>query len=96
MTEHTYSKELDALRKDLGRLQSDVQSLTQAFADDARSNARGALHQVSEQAGDIAGRTRHAYRYGVNEVQHEVERHPLASLLTAAGVGFVVGTLARR
>ncbi|MFW6027742.1 MAG: DUF883 family protein [bacterium] len=96
MTEHSYSKEIDALRKDLGRLQSDLQSLTRAFADDARLTAWGAVHQASEQAGELAHRTGQAYRSGVDEVQHEISRHPMASLLTAAGLGFVVGSLARR
>lgn len=96
MTEHDYSRELEALRHDLGRIQSDLQALTRAFAEDARVTTRGTMHQVSRQAGDIAHRTRDAYRSSVDEVQHEVERHPLASLLTAAGIGFVVGSLARR
>ncbi len=96
MTEHNYSKDIEALRKDLGKLQSDLESLTRAFAEDARLTARETLHQVSEQASDVAHRTGRAYRSGVEEVSQEVSRHPFASLLTAAGIGFVLGTLARR
>lgn len=96
MTEHNYSKEIETLRKDLGQLQSDLQALTRAFADDAGLAARDTVHRISEQTGDIAHRTRQAYRSGMNDVSDEVGRHPLASLLTAAGVGFIVGSLARR
>lgn len=96
MTEHDYARDIDTLRRDLGRLQSDLQSLTRAVSQDARLKTRGAFEDISEQADDVARRTRRAYQHGVSEVSHEIERHPFASLLTAAGLGFVVGTLARR
>ena len=95
-TARDYSSEIDKLSKDLSAVRSDIKTLTQAMSSDVRNGAGKFAETVSARAHTMAESAREVGKEGIATVSHQVEQRPLTSVLTAAGVGFVIGALLRR
>ena len=88
--------EVEALKEDMKAVRKDIVALTQALSNEARGSLNRAAHSVSDSAHAASQAAQQAGREGVAAVSRQVETHPVTSLLTAAGVGFMLGLLLRR
>jgi ElaB/YqjD/DUF883 family membrane-anchored ribosome-binding protein len=83
------NEELAKLRKDIETLQSDVGSLLEALKSrsveegrDAMERAKKAGQALKSEAADLKERA-----------EGHASEHPITTLLTSFGLGFVIGTL---
>jgi ElaB/YqjD/DUF883 family membrane-anchored ribosome-binding protein len=87
------NKEMNQIKADINALREDVASLVRALKDAGMEQGRQAYDQAYEsvrQAGESVGnRASDAY----SAFGREVEQRPLTSVLSAFGIGFVVGML---
>ncbi len=84
------------LRRNLSALRKDLAALTQALTDDARSRVNSAAQAATEGIRAARKDIEDKGRESVAAVSHQVQENPITSILTAAGVGFVLGALLRR
>jgi len=100
MTDDTLAKELESLKADISKLRADVADLTSALkgvAAEKADTANAKLHEEIREARDeLRRRIKHAREYGeqrVDEFENQVGEHPVGSVLTAFGIGFVIAKL---
>lgn len=103
MAERDLQKEFDALKRDLNRVQTDLKKLTETggeMASEALQSARAKLEEETQRLIErlqiTATEAKVKGQQALHEVEHQVEEHPMASLLTSFGVGFLVGWLISR
>lgn len=91
------------VQEELTRLRADVASLTDSLKDVAAHQAEGLADSVRHGLDGAAQRVKGAskrLRAGAQEaadqLQSNVEEHPIPSVLLALGLGVVVGLLMRR
>ena len=100
MAEDPVRKELEALKADIAKLREDLGALTEAVKEAAgervqgakaraADSARGAWEEVERRLNDVLGQGREA----VDQVEQRIAEHPGGSLLTAFGLGFIIGKL---
>jgi len=96
MATEQINREVDQLKTDIAALRADMSSLIKTLKDAGIDKGREYYDNASDrvhQAGDtVRKRANDAY----SAVGKEVEEHPLTSVLTAFGTGFVVGMLLDR
>lgn len=88
--------ELDNLRKDLGRLSDQVGKTAGAGARAASDETRAEINRLRSELNRLSGYASEHGKATADTVHHQVEQHPLASLATAFGVGFLLGKLLDR
>lgn len=88
--------ELENLRKDLGKLSEQVSKTAGAGAKAASDETRAELNRLRSELNRISGYASDYGKASMENVHHQVEQHPLASLATAFGVGFLLGKLLDR
>ena len=99
----TPTDDFKALREDFDRLRKDVGELADSLKDvgreqaaaagqRARENLNGARERLRDSARAATGQGREYYE----QLEHRVGDHPLSSLVTAFGVGFVLARLLDR
>lgn len=107
----TLRKDLATLRGDVTTLsqtagkttKETIQEIMDA-AKEATTNAKAKLmdeadmlvNRVKSGASDVAGQVKHTGAQVLENVEHQVEEKPMTSVLTALGIGFVVGLLLSR
>lgn len=91
-----YADDVDALRSDLKAVQADLATLTKRLTGDMRNGAHNVAADAT--AAGLAGvaKAQQAGQQGADAISDTVRENPFASIATAAGVGFVIGTLLRR
>ncbi|WP_455384159.1 DUF883 family protein [Acidihalobacter prosperus] len=92
--------DLNALREDFDKLREDVGKLTETLKQLGLDRAHGTQERINERLDearerlrervDAAGQRGRAY---YDQVEGRVGEHPLSSLLTAFGIGFVIAKL---
>ena len=82
--------DLAALRRDFAAMMSQLKAGTVDGVNDAAENAIGKL---SEQASAIYEKARAQSERSARTLGHQVEEHPVASLLIAFGAGFIASKL---
>ncbi|MGA8258722.1 MAG: hypothetical protein WB783_00760 [Arenicellales bacterium] len=85
MANRDINQDVDQLREDLNKLREDVSSLVDTMRKDGAARGRAAYESARESV-DAARET----------LGREIEERPVTSILTAFGVGFVVGLLLDR
>lgn len=96
-------QDVAALRADIEALRSDVSAVTKSLSDLARNRADGlknaarshAEHwrdEIGDTVEDWTGRGRRQ----VDRIEQEVQERPIVSLLTAFGLGLLLGKLLDR
>ncbi|MDW7711579.1 MAG: hypothetical protein SCH98_14010 [Deferrisomatales bacterium] len=97
------SREMEALRADLGKLRADFAGVAEALKDAGHKRADGVregladlLHSVREELQSALDHGKDTGKKSVEAVGHQIGQRPLASLLTAFGVGFVLAKLLDR
>jgi len=93
-------KEVAALKEDMARLREDIAALTRAlgetagdYRDAAREEVLRRAEEAKAQARAQVERARQAGEEMVEEVEQKIVEKPFMSLLTAAGIGFVLARL---
>ena len=86
------SKEFDELKADVAALREDVSSLVGSIRDLAAERARSAGSRVNE----VGHRARARASLARDNLEHQIEERPFASVVTCFGIGFVLGMLLDR
>jgi hypothetical protein len=107
MTEKTHDKELDALKADIGILREEIAGLAAGVKKSAGIHAEQ-LHAAAQQQGPTQGEEGHGvwadllHKFDSSRIQGEkvvrdlsaeVEQHPLASIMAAFGLGYIIAKL---
>ncbi len=96
MADRDLQKEFDALKKDLGALRGDLASLVDQGGDvaaEARRKLEEEVRDLKSRIGEGAAAVKEKGVEMVGAVEDSISDRPLTSVLTAAGVGFLVGWL---
>ncbi|WP_366553149.1 hypothetical protein [Aquibaculum sediminis] len=103
MANDAVDKELQTLRGDLDTLREDVKKLTEQLSRTAKSGASAAseeaqaeLSRLRAELDELYGRAVSGGQASIESMERQVERHPLASLAAAFGVGLLLGKLLDR
>lgn len=87
--------DLTQLREDLARLSETVTSLLTSQAGSARESVRAAATDYYDQGRDALRQVEDQAREYTDELSRTIERNPITAVMTALGVGFVLGLLNR-
>ncbi|MEJ2552790.1 MAG: hypothetical protein P8164_05805 [Gammaproteobacteria bacterium] len=100
MADESIRKEMDALKADIAKLREDIVGLTGAVKGAASENVAGAKAQAEERLheawSDIERRLQDVLAEGkttFNKAEQQVGEHPVGSVLTAFGIGFIIAKL---
>ena len=85
-------EEVVKLRKDMDQLRNDISALTTSFKQLGMQKGREAVARA-RRTGDALREEAGAWRA---KADHEIEQHPLTSVLVSFGVGFLIGMLLDR
>lgn len=85
-------EEVAKLRKDMDQLRADIGTLTTTFKDFGVQKGRAAMARA-KRTGDSLREEADAWRA---RADHEIEEHPMTSVLTSFGIGFLIGMLLDR
>ena len=103
MNENTIQKELEAIRNDLKQLQTDTiklkndsKELTGDVVKVARQKLEEETQKLLSRLQDTAGGFKQQGHEALNRVEKHVEENPMVALLTATGIGFIIGMLISR
>ncbi len=83
------SRDIDKLKSDMDEIRKDVASIARALKD--LGNAK--RQEAYDKAGQFADRARSRAHEYEERMGQEIEERPFASILTAFGIGFVIGKL---
>ncbi|MEW5756784.1 MAG: hypothetical protein AB1810_10815 [Pseudomonadota bacterium] len=100
MADDAIRKELDALKADIAQLRGDIVGLTHAVKGAAsekmastkahtEEQLRGAWQDIEHRLEDLLAQSKAAY----NKAEQKVSEHPVGSVLTAFGLGFIIAKL---
>ncbi|WP_395752453.1 hypothetical protein [Prosthecobacter sp.] len=93
-------KAAEELRAAAAQKASEFRSAAEARAQQIRSSAEQKATDIKEKAGEFADNTLNEARVRFEDLRAEAEKFarekPLQALLTAFGIGFVVGAIVRR
>lgn len=100
MAEDSIRKEMDALKADIAKLREDIAGLTSAVKGAASEKVAGARAQAEERIRgtweDLEQRFEDFLSQGqatFSKAEHQVGEHPVGSVLTAFGIGFIIAKL---
>jgi ElaB/YqjD/DUF883 family membrane-anchored ribosome-binding protein len=100
MSDRNVEQEFDALKSDLGKIGSDLASLTQAIHDFIGQDTQakldklhGATEQAKEEVGTAAAALGERGCKGISSIGNQLRKHPLVSVLIGLAVGVVLGKL---
>jgi len=101
MSEATKAKEA-SVSEEIAVLKQDITRLTAAVADLVKLEANQARGKVEDVVVDLYKEGREALNQAgarakglTDELNHTIERNPTTSVLTALGIGLVIGLLSR-
>ncbi len=100
MADDPVRKELDALKADIAQLRGDIVGLTHAVKGaatekmaESRTHAedrfRGAWQDIEHRLADLLDQSKATF----NKAEQKVGEHPVGSVLTAFGLGFIIAKL---
>lgn len=100
MADRNYDDELQALRDDMARLREDIGRLTHAFSSDIGDQAEDMRRSVEDEFRTrreiLRARLDQARVRGqrkVEDLEESIADHPLGSLATAVGIGFILAKM---
>jgi ElaB/YqjD/DUF883 family membrane-anchored ribosome-binding protein len=96
MQNEEITNELNQLKSDIADLRDDMASLLKALKDAGMDQGRNVYNRASERARRARDQVREQAEDTYSTLGREVEEHPLTSVLTAFGTGFVIGMLLDR
>lgn len=100
MVSNNVQEELQTLKDDVAKLRSDVADLVAMFKDlgvqkvhETRDSIEEELRDQREKLRAEFDRVRERGKGAVDEFEQQVNKHPLGSLLTAFGVGYIIAKM---
>ncbi len=87
-----HEKDIHALKGDMDSLKADISSLSDSVKHQTRHQARAGYAKAQE----YGQKARHQAEHGAQVFEDQIEERPLVSVLTAFGVGFILGKLLDR
>lgn len=95
LAQRRIKRDLEALQGDLNKLLDDYREVASTEADNTTQQATGGkveqLRKVIDRAEESAKRLRGEMVETSKKVEKSIEDHPIASVCTALGVGFLLG-----
>ena len=91
----TVSEEIAVLKQDIARLTAAVADLVKLEAKEARSKVEDVVTDLYSGGRDALNQAGDRAKGLGRELNHTIERNPTASVLTALGLGLIVGMLSR-
>lgn len=92
--DHDYGSQIEVIRSDLERLRGDFTKLSQEVAEDAGERMKHYTDLAADKIKERGEAIHEAGERGKRIAAVEVNRHPFASVLGAAGAGLALGALA--
>jgi len=93
--EASVSDEISVLKADIARLTAAVADLVKLEASQARSKVEDVVVDLYNEGRDKLGQVGDRAKGLSEELNHTIERNPTTSVLTALGIGLVLGMLSR-
>jgi ElaB/YqjD/DUF883 family membrane-anchored ribosome-binding protein len=100
MDTKTENDEIDALKEDIAKLREDIASLASAALgaasdtlDDARAKVNGKSQEVRDEFTDKMNDGIDRGKQFLDDLDTQVTRHPVGSVLVAFGVGLLIAKL---
>lgn len=104
MADRDLQKEFDTLKRDLGKLQTDLKKLSEAGGDAAGDTVKSAretleaeterlINRLQDTAKGAAGDAKERGQDALGEVERQLQKRPLTSVLATFGLGFMLGWL---
>ena len=87
--------DLAALRRDVAHLSETLSELVQHRTKAVGVRASSAFEEVRDKIASTAADARSHVRAAGNDIEASFERHPLAALLIAFGIGIALGMMSR-
>jgi ElaB/YqjD/DUF883 family membrane-anchored ribosome-binding protein len=87
-----HENDINALKGDIDSLKADLKTLSESIRHQAQSQARAGYAKARE----ASDKVRHQAQHGIEYAGDQIEERPLISVLTAFGVGFLIGKLLDR
>jgi ElaB/YqjD/DUF883 family membrane-anchored ribosome-binding protein len=89
------SDEIAVLKQDIVRLTAAVADLVKLEASQARSKVEDVVVDLYNEGRDALGQAGARAKGMSEELNHTIERNPTTSVLTALGIGLIIGLLSR-
>jgi len=100
MADSNLQNELNTLKEDIAKLRVDVADLGTALKDVAADKARNAKSRLAEGADELSASMRERLdearqkgREVMDGLEEQISGHPMGSIITAFGVGFIIASL---
>lgn len=88
--------DVEALKHDLSALQGDLRSLRSSVVSELRNSASQASDGLSGAARSAMSSVTSAGERGYGVAAKQIEANPVTSVLIAAGIGILIGSMLRR
>jgi ElaB/YqjD/DUF883 family membrane-anchored ribosome-binding protein len=95
--------EIETLKKEFGRLQADLASLTEALkragvstAEQVKAQGAASLERVRTEAEALARQAAETGRTQLSDLEHRIKEQPLMSVALAFGIGLLFAMLGSR
>lgn len=88
--------DVEALKSDLSALRQDIRSLNESLAAEFQDGVHRAKDGISAAARQTLSSAASAGERGYNATVHQIEANPMTSILMAAGIGVLIGSMLRR
>lgn len=85
--------DFENLKQDFSNIADTLKNFTASYTDSAREKVNEGASQVRDKINEQAGQTTAAGKKLVDDLQEQVNQRPIATLLVAATVGFVLAKL---
>ncbi len=95
-TQGELGQQLDSLRSDLSQLRSDMRDMVQLLVDTGRMEAVEFKDRLNDQVREKTDVAFDKGRMVADRLETTIEENPMTSVLTALGIGFLLGILTSR
>jgi ElaB/YqjD/DUF883 family membrane-anchored ribosome-binding protein len=100
MASPNIQEEMQVLKDDVEKLRSDISDLVGLLKDlglqkidETRGTVEEELQEQREKLRVVLGRARERGKSAVDDVEQQMTEHPLGTLLTAFGIGYIIAKL---
>lgn len=89
-------EDLAKLRGDMGEILRTVIEVTKSGAGEAKQKLESKAREQIDHMAEALAATREHGKMACHHIGEQIEHHPMCSVLTALGVGYLAGALAHR